>query len=139
MPTGPEIKRALRAAGIEVYRTQGEVVHLAERVRENLIMDSGVRVDTSFNVTFYARAEKRDFPGESDDALYARARALGEPAQGRGFAEQRTFVTELEDPSDADRTLDRWYQVQFGKETASLEEAVEEVRFACELPKHAKR
>src|SRR5690606_10767504 len=58
MPTSSEIKRALREAGIEIYRTRGSIVHIAERVRENLIMDAGVRIDESLRVTFYVRAER---------------------------------------------------------------------------------
>jgi hypothetical protein len=139
MPTSAEIKRALREAGIEVYRTRGSVVHVAERVRENLIMDAGVRIDESLRVSFYARAEQRDFPGEDDDALYERARKLATPAVERGFQEERTFVTELEDPGDPERTLDRWFQVQFDKSLESLEDAIAEVRFACDLDRQAKR
>ena len=139
MPTSFDIKRALRQAGFEIYRTRGSVIHLAERVRENLIMDAGVRVDQTFRVTFYVRAEQRDFPGEGDKALFERARQLAATALERGFEEQRTFVTDLEDPGDPDRTLDQWYQVQFDKPAGSLEEALEELRFACELTNQAKR
>ncbi len=134
-----EIKRALRETGFEVYRTRGSVVHVAERVRENLIMDAGVRVDENLRVTFYVRAEQRDFPGENEAALFDRARTLAGSALERGFAERRTFVTELEDPSDPSRTLDHWFQVHFDKSTDDLEQAMEEVRFACSLAKQAKR
>ena len=40
----PQIKRVLIDAGFEVFRTRGEEIVLAERPRENLIMDSGVRL-----------------------------------------------------------------------------------------------
>jgi hypothetical protein len=139
MPTSSDIKRALRKAGLEIYRTRGNVVHVAERVRENLIMDAGVRIDQTYRVTFYVRAEKRDFPGEDDAALFDRARQLAAPALERGFEEQRTFVTELEDPSDPERKLDHWYQVQLEKVAGSIELAIEEIRFACALQKQAKR
>lgn len=139
MPTSSEIKRALREAGFEIYRTRGSVVHVAERVRENLIMDSGVRLDDGLRITFYARAEKRDFPGEDALELFERARELGAAALLRGFSEERTLVTDLEDPSDAERTLDQWYQVQFAKTADTLELALEEVRFACGLVKQAER
>lgn len=139
MPTSSDIKRALREAGIEIYRTRGNVVHVAERVRENLIMDAGVRIDHTYRVTFYVRAEQRDFPGEDDAALFDRARDLAASAVERGFEEQRTFVTELEDPGDSDVKLDHWYQIQLDKVAGSLELAVEEIRFACALQKQAKR
>src|SRR5436853_550872 len=44
MSSVPEIKKALLASGFEVYRTRGNEVHSADRVRDNLIMDSGVSV-----------------------------------------------------------------------------------------------
>lgn len=42
-PSKPvELKRALVREGFEIYRTAGHFVLLADRVRDNLIMDSGV-------------------------------------------------------------------------------------------------
>ena len=41
-PSASELKKALINEGFEVYRTLGEHVLIAERVRDNLIMDSGV-------------------------------------------------------------------------------------------------
>src|SRR5262249_41968999 len=40
--TPSELKKQLIAAGLEIFRVQGNRVHLADRVRENLIMDGGV-------------------------------------------------------------------------------------------------
>ena len=37
-------KKVLIDAGFEVFRTRGEEIVIAERPRENLIMDSGVRL-----------------------------------------------------------------------------------------------
>jgi hypothetical protein len=140
MPNSSDIKRALRQAGFEVYRTHEGTVHLAERPRENLIMDSGVRVHIAeLAVSFYARSEQRDFPGECAEELLERARKLGEPAVTRGYSERRVFVTEMPDPGDPERILDLWHQVQFEKQVDSIEEAMEEVRFAISLDKTAKR
>ena len=44
MSSALDIKRALKDAGLEVYRTRGDVVQLAERVRENLLMDAQIFV-----------------------------------------------------------------------------------------------
>jgi hypothetical protein len=41
--TAAHLKRALVEAGFEVFRTRGDEIVLAERPRENLIMDSGVQ------------------------------------------------------------------------------------------------
>jgi hypothetical protein len=139
MPSSIDIKRALREAGFEVYRTDGAVVHIAERVRENLIMDSGVRLDNALGIGFYARAERHDFPGDRDEVLYERARSMGASAENRGFTVQRMFTTVMTDPGDASRTLDVWFQVHFEKRADTLEKAIEEVRFAFALPKQARR
>src|SRR5436190_15279466 len=85
MPTPSDIKKALVKAGFEVYQTRGDVVHVAERVRENLLMDSGIRVHSSTpTVRFVVRAQKNDFPGDAEDSLFQRARLLADSAVGRG-------------------------------------------------------
>jgi hypothetical protein len=135
-----DIKRALRQAGFEVYRTEGTIVHIADRVRENLIMDSGIRVDGGRDVVVvYVRAQKRDFPGENEDELFGRARGLAEPALAQGYREARTFMTELLDPGNPERILDLWYQVQLEKAVESLAVAIDEVRFAHTLVKTSTR
>ena len=107
MLTGSDIKKALRAAGIEVYRTSRGVVHVADRVRDNLIMDAGIRIDAERGVVaFYVRTRQNDFPGDEGEALHNRARVLAEPAAGRGFTEARTLVSDVTDvssPEDGNR------------------------------------
>lgn len=133
------VKRALRDAGFEVYRTDGDVVHVAERVRENLIMDSGIRIDAgALSVSFYARAEESRFPGETEDALYERAAALGTAALERGYSERRRFITHMTDPGDRERMLDRWYQVQLEKAVADIDGIIVEVTFVFALDKSAR-
>lgn len=143
MPPTPdlkELKKALREGGLEVYRTEGTVVHLADRVRENLIMDAHVRVSTHpLTVTFDARAERSMFPGESDEQLHERARDLGRAALERGFGERRAFITDVPDPSNPDAVLERWYQVEFERMVDDVGAAIDEARFAVGLDKTATR
>lgn len=140
MLTSSDIKRALRNAGLEVYRAQENAVHVADRVRENLILDSGIRVVvTPLAVTFVAEAPRSQFPGDERETLFERARQLGRGALERGFVEAETRIAPVEDPSDAARVLDERFQVAFAKEVASLDAAVEEVRFALSLPRSAER
>src|ERR1051326_3170686 len=107
MPSAAEIKKALVAAGIEVYRTQGDVVHLAERVRENLLMDAGIFIQASaLKVVFVVRAQRNDFPTDADERLFERARQLALAAVARGFREIKTEVREVAHPSDPRRRLD---------------------------------
>src|ERR1700741_3532242 len=98
--TPQQLKKALVAAGFQVFRTLGDEIVLAERVRENLIMDSGVRLRSSeplqIRITF--KAQRGHFPGEDDDHLFARARKLAQPAIAKGFAEIATAVAAVTDP-----------------------------------------
>ena len=98
MTSASEIKRALKDAGLEVYRTRGEVVHVAERVRENLLMDAQVFVRASpflidatppheACVGFVVRAQRSDFPNDGEDHLFGRARRLASAAIERGYCE----------------------------------------------------
>jgi len=141
MVTPAEIKKALREAEVEVYRTRGDVVYIAERVRENLLMDSGVFVDAQQagqpKVGFVVRAQRTDFPGVPDAQLFERARKLGEPALSRGYREVGTQLRDVADPGDAERVIDTWCEIQFEKPVESIEGAVGEVRFALSIERAA--
>jgi hypothetical protein len=138
MPTPAELKKALISAGFEVYRTRGDVVHVAERARENLIMDSGVRVHaTELTVAVIMRAQRVDFPHDPDEAMFARARNLGACTLARGYREVGTQITRLPDPSDPERTLDSSFEVSFEKRVTNLDEAMAEVGFVFSLEKAA--
>jgi hypothetical protein len=133
------IKRALIDAGFEIFRTRTEEIVLAERPRENLIMDSGVRLrlTASLEVRVVLRAQKADFPNEDDARLFERVRKLAAGAVDAGFAEVSTAVTRVSDPGDAERTLDTFYEITYAKPTSALEEAVSELKFALTLEKRA--
>jgi hypothetical protein len=142
MPTGVEIKKALKEAGLEVYRTKGDVVHLAERVRENLLMDAGIFVrggaaEPLLRVGFVVRAQRNDFPNDGEEHLFERARRLAAPAIDRGYREIEAEVRKVLDPGDGQRTLDVWCEVSFEKEAGDLEGAIAEARFALSLEKAA--
>lgn len=137
--TPQQLKKALVASGFEVFRTLPEEVVLAERVRENLILDSGVRVaplaDGKVQVRLVLRAQKGDFPNDDEPALFARVRRLAEPAVQQGFAETSTTVTAVTDPADASRTLDTFYEVNLSHDAATVEDAVAILKFALTLEK----
>ncbi len=136
--TTAEVKKALVAAGIELYRTRGPVVCVADRVRDNLIMDSGVSLvcqDPSLAVRIVVRAQRNDFPNDTIPSLFGRARALATPALSRGYREVGTMTTPMQDPADRSRTLDTWYEVAFEKPVTGIEEALVEVRFALGFEK----
>jgi hypothetical protein len=139
MPTAAEIKKALREAGLEIYLTRGDVVFLADRVRENLLMDAGTFVvaGVALRVGFVVRAQRNDFPNESEDRLFERARLLAGPAVSAGYQETLAEVRKVLDPGDGQRTLDTWCEVSFEKGVGDLDAAVAEARFALALEKAA--
>jgi hypothetical protein len=135
--TASELKKALTGLGFEVYRTLGLRIVLADRVRDNLIMDSGVSVigGESLTVRFVVRAQGNDFPGESPDELFQRARRLAKASASHGYAEADSAVVTINDPGDRSRTLDTWYEVAFDKVVGGIEELPAEIRYAIGLSK----
>jgi len=134
-----ETKKALVAAGLEVYLTRGDEVQVADRVRDNLIMDSGVSIHSGddLRVRIVVRAQRCDFPADSVQSLFDKARALGAGAVARGYRETETRSSPVRDPIDETRTLDTWYEVFFEKNVATLSDAIDEVRFAVSIEKAA--
>jgi hypothetical protein len=136
--TPQQLKKALVSAGFQVFRTLGDEIVLAERVRENLIMDSGVRLRAGepLQVRVIFRAQRGHFPGEDDDHLFARARKLAAAASPHGFAEVASAASPVVDPSDAERTLDTFFEVVVALEAATLERAVDGVKVALSLERN---
>jgi hypothetical protein len=138
-PTASDLKKALLARGFEIYRTSSDEVALAERVRDNLLMDSAVTACTGekLRVKVTLRAESSSFPGESEEQLYSRARSLGAPAEARGYREVLARAVPIRDPGDRTRILDFWYEVTFERAVADLQELEAELRSALALEKAA--
>jgi hypothetical protein len=134
-----ELKKALVASGLEVYRTMGDEVILADRVRDNLIMDSGVRIRAGerMQVRVVFGVRRGEFPNEDDARLFDRVRALASPAIDLGFIELSSAIAPVHDPADSARTLDTFFEVVFGKEAPALEAALADARTALTLAKNA--
>jgi hypothetical protein len=140
-PTPNDLKKTLVARGFEVYRTLGDQVVLADRVRDNLIMDSGVaaRPGSVLAVRFVVRCQQSDFPSSTDDDLFTRARACAVDAVGRGYAEVGVATVPVKDPGDSSHTLDTWYEVSFERPVSSEDELEQELRYALSIEKIAIR
>ena len=137
MSNDASIKETLENAGIEIYRSTADEVHVAERVRLH-IMDSGVRVlaGGELRVRFTARSQRSDFPNADATTLLARVReGVGALAVERGYEETETSVREVKDPVDDARILDVWHEVVYEKAT-DPERLVDEVRWALDVEKY---
>ncbi len=140
MPTPAEVKKALVSSGFVVYRTRGDLVHVAERARENLIMDAGIRVRASESaVIVMVRAQRSDFAHDADEVMFDHARRLAGGLDERGYIEVGTQITSLPDPNDETHTLDSWFEVSYEKRVQDLVEAMVEVGFALSIEKVASR
>jgi len=143
-PSIQELKRALLTAGLEIYRTRPDAVHLAERPRDNQILDAGISVrpgaaDGSYELRVVMRCQRSDFPRETADALYDKVRELAKSTVlAHGFSEIETREQRMPDPGDAKKTLDVWYEVVFSHGFPTFDEAVKEARFALSLEKYVK-
>jgi hypothetical protein len=136
--TPSELKKLLIAAGLEIFRVQGSRVHLADRVRENLIMDSGVAAvaGDALGVRLVTRAQASHFPSEAEAQLFGRARQMGNAAIARGYCEVETLVVPVKDPGGGPHTLDTWYEVAYEK-TVAEGDLIGELRLALGLDKTA--
>ncbi len=134
-----ELKKALIAEGFEVYRTLPDRIVLADRVRDNLIMDSGVSVgfEGELSVRFVVRAQRSEFVGEDDAALFDHARALATAERGSGYSEVATEIVPIRDPGDKSRTLDTWFEVSFERQVDSTEVIFGELKRLIALEKTA--
>jgi hypothetical protein len=122
-----------------VYRTTGQEVIIAERVRDNLILDSGVRVRAGrpMEVRIIMGLRRGQYPNESDDQVFARLRHLASPAVTRGFTEKQTGRAPVNDPADAKRTLDTFFELILGKVEEDTTAMLDLVRFALEVAQTA--
>lgn len=137
--TPQEIKKVILGGGLEVYRTTGHEVIVADRARENLILDSGVRVRANgadLEVRIIMGLRRGQYPNESNDQLFDRLRELAAPAFARGFQEVHTGVAPVRDPADAKKTLDTFFEVVLAKQTPTAD-VLDAIRFAMGIAKTA--
>lgn len=143
-PSIQELKRTLVAAGLEIYRTRPDAVHLAERPRDNQILDAGISVrpalpDGSFEVRVVMRCQRSDFLREPAEELYEKVRELARAnVATRGFHEMETREQRMPDPGDKSKTLDIWYEVVFGKTFTTTQDAIDDAKYALSLEKYVR-
>lgn len=132
------LKKALVEAGVEIYRTRPDEIHVAERVRLH-IMDSGVRITfgDDARVIFSARSQRSDFPHDTATDLFEKVReTVGKAAAERGYIESDAITVEVKDPVDNEKVLDVWHEVTYARSVDDLETAVNEVKWSLALEKY---
>jgi hypothetical protein len=131
------IRKELAAAGLEVFRSKGDEIALAERPRENLIMDSGVvlRVGEPLEVRVAFFVHKVDFPNDDQERLFEHARRKAGQALSEGFVEVTTAVTPVPDPGNDLRTLDTFYSVVYAKQSPAVGDAITLLKRALSFEK----
>ena len=142
MPSPPSaLKKSLVREGFEIYRTSPNLILLADRVRDNLLMEAGVAAveGETLAVRIVLRAHAIDFPGETPEGLFTRARALGDVIRKRGYQELRAEAVPVLDPSDKARSLDTWYEVSYELPVADETALFNELRFALGVRKTVDR
>jgi hypothetical protein len=142
-PSIQELKRTLVSAGLEIYRTRPDAVHLAERPRDNQILDAGISVrpagDATYEVRVVMRCQRSDFPRDPAEALYARVRALAsDDLLGNGFTEVEAREQRMLDPGDHTKTLDTWYELVFARMFADVSSAIADIKRVLVLDKFVK-
>lgn len=131
-----ELKRALVATGLEVFRVRGNEVHLAER--QNLqLMEARVQVAGGGTpaVTVTLHAQRSDAPKMEPANLLEVVREHAVALKADGYEEVDAKPREIRSVSD-DTVLDVWYEVTLRREVASLDEAVSEAQRAIALDRY---
>jgi len=142
MPGPPStLKKSLVSEGFEIYRTAPNLITLADRVRDNLLMDSGVSVvaGETLAIRVVLRAQASNFPGEAAEALFARARALAAELASRGYAEVGAEAVPVSDPGDRSRTIDTCYEVSYSLPVSEDAVLYRELRFVLGVVRNAER
>lgn len=140
-PTIDGLKQIVLDAGLEIYRTNGGEIQIAERVRMHL-MDSGVSVgvDDGARVYLTVRSQRSDFPSLPTEEMFHKVRdALERSATERGFHEVKAIARDITDPVDPNHVLDVWHELTFAKAVKQPEALIEAVRWALLVPKCVNR
>jgi len=131
------LSEAVVAAGLEIYRVEHPQIRIAQRVRMHL-MDSGVAIvmAPSPQVVLTVRAQRSDFPTESEGELFGRVRAaLAEATEARGYAEASATARDILKPGDESDVLDVWHELTFAKPVGDVGALITEVQWALSVAK----
>lgn len=142
-PSIQDLKRTLVAAGLEIYRTRPDAVHLAERPRDNQILDAGISVrpagEKELEVRVVMRAQRSDFPRDAVETLFERVRELAaDDILAKGFSEIEAREQRMPDPGDKSKTLDTWFELVFARTFPDAPTAIADIKRVLPLEKFVK-
>ena len=142
-PSIQDLKRTLVSAGLEIYRTRPDAVHLAERPRDNQILDAGIAVRPMggelLEVQVVMRCQRSDYPRDPAESLFARVRALAaDDLVSAGFSEVEAREQRMLDPGDKTTTLDTWYELVFARTFPTAVDAIADIKRVLPLDKFVK-
>ncbi len=128
----PELKRKLRESGFDIYRTRPDRVILAERIRNNLIMDSGIAAITreEYSIEVVIRAQQSHFPGEAEEAIREHTTDLAAPFLDDGYEETEQSEEAMMDPSEPTHQLDILYELKLSKNIGDFQQLIDQLRLA---------
>jgi hypothetical protein len=131
-----DLKKALVASKLEVFRVRADEVHLAERQNVQL-MEAGVRVrgGEAPGIVVVVRAQRNDAPALSAEAFYDLVRSRSTALSDAEFTEVAARAREIRSVSDASLT-DVWYEVEWTRATLDLEETVAEAKRAMSVERY---
>ena len=131
-----ELKKALVATGLEVFRVRGNEVHLAER--QNLhLMEARIQVagGGAPAVTVVLHAQRSDAPEMDPGSLLDVVRERAETLTKNGYEEVEAKPREICSVNDG-AVLDVWYEVTLRRGVGSLDEAVHEAQRAIAVDRY---
>ncbi len=142
VPDLADLKKRLRAEGFEIYRTLPRQIQFAERVRDNLLMDSGVSVEmmeesSGFMVHVTVRAQASHFPGSDETDLLAKAQELASEFTKAGYETVDARARPVPDPSHPERNLDTSHEVALVRPVAELSLLFVELKGALSRTRHS--
>lgn len=131
-----ELKRLIRSAGYQMYGTRAQEVLLAERVRDNLILDSGISVSPDpLTIHVTVRAQMFHFQGQSLDECRAFAERLGQAFLALGYERKGAQEVTIPDMNNAGVALDTVCEVSLEKPLPSPKDIPGAIQRALALPR----
>lgn len=143
----PSLKRYLRQQGWDVFRTQADAVVLAERVRDNLILDSGIAVSfheladaatplaEGYSIRVTVRAQNSHFPGAPEEQVRKKAEDLAAAFLALGYTQHSQHSQNLPDPNAPERKLDTLHAIQLERQESTEDGCAAALRAAFALPR----